>query len=97
VRQGDWKLIRFYCDNPDQSDRHELYNLADDPGERRDLASAQPDRVKQLAARLDQFLKDTSAVVPKPNPAYNPAAMPSKAKPAGSQKNQAAVAPKKSL
>ena len=33
VRQGDWKLIRLYCDNADQTDRHELYNLAADPGE----------------------------------------------------------------
>ena len=72
VRQGDWKLIRFYCDNPDQTDRYELYNLADDPGERHNLAAAQPDRVKKLAARIDWFLKDTEAVVPKPNPRYNP-------------------------
>ena len=80
VRRGDWKLIRFYCDNADQSDRHELYNLADDPGERRDLASAQPDRVKQLSVRLDAFLKETEAVIPKRNPAYNPKAAAGKAK-----------------
>jgi len=72
VRQGDWKLIRFYCDNADQTDRHELYNLADDPGERHDQASAQGDRVKHLAARLDSLLRDTSAVIPQPNPAYKP-------------------------
>jgi len=72
VRQGDWKLIRFYCDNADQTDRHELYNLADDPGERHDQASSQGDRVKHLAARLDSLLRDTSAVIPQPNPAYNP-------------------------
>jgi arylsulfatase A-like enzyme len=72
VRQGDWKLIRFYCDNSDQTDRYELYNLADDPGERHNLAAAQPERVKQLAARIAWFLNDTEAVVPKPNPGYNP-------------------------
>lgn len=70
VRVGDWKLIRFYCDNADQSDRHELYNLATDPGERHNLAATQPDRVKQLAAKLDQFLKDTEAVIPTANPAF---------------------------
>jgi len=79
VRQGNWKLIRFYCDQADQTDRYELYNLADDPGERHDLAPAQPGRVKQLAARLDSFLKTTEAVVPKPNPAYHPNARPVKA------------------
>ena len=76
LRQGDWKLIRFYCDNADQTDRYELYNLADDPGERRNLAPAQPDRVKQLAARIDHWLQDTAAVIPKANPAFNPNAKP---------------------
>ncbi len=71
VRVGDWKLIRFYCDNADQTDRHELFNLADDPGETRDVAAAHPDRVKQLAARLDVILRETSAVIPLPNPTYS--------------------------
>ncbi len=71
VRVGQWKLIRFYCDNADQTDRHELYDLSNDPGERHNLADAQPERVRQLARRLDQFLDKTAAVIPKPNPAYN--------------------------
>ena len=72
VRTEDWKLIRFYCDNADQSDRYELYDLANDPGERHDLAASQPQRVKELTGRLDFYLKATTAVIPKPNPAYNP-------------------------
>jgi arylsulfatase A-like enzyme len=72
IRQGSWKLIRFYSDRPDGSDRHELYDLKDDPGERHDLASAQPDRVNQLASRLDAYLKDTAAVLPRPNPSFKP-------------------------
>ena len=40
VRQGDWKLIRFFCDNDDQTDRFELYNLKDDLGESHNLAAA---------------------------------------------------------
>lgn len=86
VRQGNWKLIRFYCDNADQTDRYEFYNLADDPGERHDLSSAEPDRVKLLAARLDRFLIGTEAVVPKPNPAYNPNARQPKGTPASAKK-----------
>ena len=74
VRRGDWKLIRFYCDNHDQSDRHELYNLREDLGETKDLASVMPEKVKELAALIDGFLKDSGAVVPKPNPAYDPQA-----------------------
>jgi arylsulfatase A-like enzyme len=91
VRQGDWKLIRFYCDNADLTDRHELYNLADDPGEKHDLSSTQPDRVNQLAARLDSLLKATAAVVPKPNPAYNPNARQPKGKPDSAKKPAATV------
>jgi len=81
VRSGDWKLIRFYCDNPDQTDRYELYNLAADPGERHNLAAQQPERVQTLAARLDEFLTTTAAVVPVKNPRYDPQAKPEKAKP----------------
>ena len=76
VRRGDWKLIRFFCDGPDQQDRHELYNLAEDIGETTDLAGQQPDIVSELSALIDRFLSDTDAVVPKPNPQYRPGADP---------------------
>lgn len=70
VRRGDWKLLRFYADNDDGSDRFELYDLKSDPGESKNLASAQPERVKELNALIDGFLKDTEAVVPVRNPDY---------------------------
>ena len=76
VRRGDWKLIRFFCDGPDQQDRHELYNLAEDIGETTDLAGQEPDIVGELSALIDRFLSDTEAVVPKPNPRYRPGADP---------------------
>ncbi len=72
VRHGDWKLIRRFCDNNDLGDRHELYNLREDLGETNDLAARMPEKVKELAALLDGFLKDTAAVIPKPNPDYWP-------------------------
>ena len=74
VRKGDWKLIRFYADNADQSDRFELYNLADDVGETKDLAPAEPKRVEALNKLIDGHLEAVGAVVPKPNPRYNPRA-----------------------
>lgn len=70
VRQGDWKLIRFYCDGPDRADRFELYNLTLDPGEARDLAASEPARVRALSGLIDRHLADTGALVPRPNPAY---------------------------
>lgn len=85
VRQGDWKLVRLYCDGPDFTDRQELYNLAADPGEHHDLAAAEPARMKEMAARLDDYLKSTQAVIPKPNPAYRPALLSSPRKPAAAK------------
>jgi len=73
VRRGDWKLIRFYCENPDQSDKLELYNLAEDIGETRNLAGAEPARVLELNALIDKFLQQTKAAIPRPNPAYRAA------------------------
>ena len=72
VRLGPWKLIRFFCDGPNFKDRYELYNLAKDLSESHNLADRYPERVKRLSKLLDQFLRDTKAVVPKPNPRYNP-------------------------
>ena len=70
VRQGDWKLIRVFHDAPDRSHRYELYNLKDDIGERRNLAARYPDRVKKMDALIETFLKETNAVLPRPNPQY---------------------------
>jgi arylsulfatase A-like enzyme len=38
----------------------ELYNLADDIGEKNNLAEARPEKVKELRARLDAFLKNAA-------------------------------------
>jgi hypothetical protein len=70
VRSGGWKLLRWFG-NPDT---HELYNLASDLGESNDLAAKMPDKVKELGARIDRFLKDTGVQYPRPNPAYRPVA-----------------------
>jgi arylsulfatase A-like enzyme len=61
VRSGDWKLIRFYEDG-----REELYDLAEDPGETSDLAAAKPEVVGELRRKLDEWLKETGAKLPKP-------------------------------
>lgn len=70
VRKDGWKLLRFYADNDDGSDRFELYNLNDDPGESKNLAAQEPARVKELNGLLNGFLKDTEAVIPTLNPTY---------------------------
>ena len=58
LRMGDWKLLV----NPEEFKRDvqcspvELYNLAEDISEKTNLAAAQPERVKQMRARLDALL-----------------------------------------
>lgn len=63
VRMGDWKLLlnaneRDAEDAAETRGKVELYNLADDPAEAKNLADSQPEKVKELRARLDVFLKD---------------------------------------
>ncbi len=72
VRAGDWKLIRRFEPHPDYPDLRELYNLPDDIGEQRNLAAAMPEKVRELDALIDRFIERTGALVPKPNPAYDP-------------------------
>lgn len=65
VRDGAWKLIVRY-----EGPTHELYDLSADPSEAHDLASAEPARVRELAAALADHLTATGAHLPRPNPAY---------------------------
>ncbi len=65
VRQGDWKYIHFYEDN-----HGELYNLKEDPKESQDLAGRFPEKVAELRAKLEKWLKEVDAQLPTPNPDY---------------------------
>jgi arylsulfatase A-like enzyme len=89
VRVGDWKLIRFYGLNADQSDLLELYNLRDDLGETRNLAAQQPAKVTELNALITGFLQETEAVVPLRNPNYDPKAKASDAPKGKAKKTKA--------
>jgi arylsulfatase A-like enzyme len=62
LRAGDWKLIRgsvaphqFHGNAIGTSPCDQLYNLAQDPGERNDLAAKLPGRTRTLAAWLDKI------------------------------------------
>jgi hypothetical protein len=61
MRSGDLKMIRFY-----ETGKAELYDLRADPGVSRDLAAAQPGVVRDLQGRLDRWLEDVGAYIPKP-------------------------------
>lgn len=72
VRQGDWKLIRRFEPHPSEPSYYELYNLKTDLGETTNLAPENPDKVAHLGELIDTFIKETGAIAPKPNPAYEP-------------------------
>jgi len=72
VHRDDWKLIRIFHGGENGAHRHLLFNLKDDLSEKTNLAAQQPALVTELDALLEAFLKDTHAVVPVPNPAFDP-------------------------
>jgi len=67
ILRHPWKLIHYYEDG-----RDELYHLDDDPGEQDDLSASQGERVTALRACLDQWLHETGARFPEPDPEYDP-------------------------
>ena len=66
--QGDWKLIHYLEDGHD-----ELYNLEKDLEEQNDLANKHPQKVKEMRTQLDQWLKQTKATFPTPDPKFDSA------------------------
>lgn len=70
VRVNNWKLLRYFHANIDQTHLIELYNLDKDIIERQNIASRYPEVVKQLSARLDYYIEKTQTTVPIPNPVY---------------------------
>lgn len=65
VRDGDWKLIEFY-----ETGDVELYNLAEDFSERRNVATAEAERAGRMHEKLHRWLDQTGAVMPTQNPKY---------------------------
>jgi arylsulfatase A-like enzyme len=73
VHRGDWKLIRLFHQGEAGAHRHLLFNLCDDVGEQTNLAATKPDLVRELDGLITKFLTETQAVVPQPNPTFDPA------------------------
>lgn len=87
VRMGDWKLLSHPSEQDEEeiaarrarkaprrvgASTIELYNLAEDIGESKDLVAAEPEKVNELRGRLDAFLQD--AVKPAVETAVRPEA-----------------------
>ena len=61
VRVGDWKLIEWLEDGS-----VELFNVATDLSEKKDVAAQHPEIVQQLRERLHAWRKETGANMPNP-------------------------------
>ena len=59
IRSGDWKLIEFF-----ETGRVELYDLAADPGESRDLSAARPTVAERMRRRLAAWRARVGAKLP---------------------------------
>ena len=67
IRDGDWKLHEYFEDGT-----LELYNLADDIGESKNLATTHPEKASELHTKLKQWREKTGAAIPTdPNPQFD--------------------------
>jgi len=60
--QGEWKLRWEY--KSFGKGQWELFNLAADPAERKDLAAERPDKVQALAALWDDYVRTNNVILP---------------------------------
>ncbi len=65
IRKGNYKLLKRY-----EGKTFELYDLDNDISETNDLSDSQPEKVKELNALLEEWLVETNAKIPEPNPNY---------------------------
>ncbi|QDU27535.1 Arylsulfatase [Anatilimnocola aggregata] len=67
IRSDRWKLIEFYED-----DRRELFDVASDMREGRNVAAQNPQVVADLKKQLDDWRESVGAKMMTPNPDYSP-------------------------
>jgi arylsulfatase len=66
LRQGDWKLRWEF--KPLGKGDWELFNLAVDPAERKDLAAERPDKLRALVALWDSYVRTNNVILPSRSP-----------------------------
>jgi len=61
IRRGDWKIVW----DPREGDRAawKLFNIAEDPGEQRDLAAAEPERLRELEALWERYVSENGVIL----------------------------------
>ena len=68
IQRDGWKLIYFY-----ETEKYELYNIANDISEKEELSAKYPEKAKELYAELKTILTNADADIPSTlNPKFNP-------------------------
>ena len=62
IRSGDWKLIHMPV--PYGTGNWQLFNIADDPSESKDLADEFPDVVTELSIKWKDYERDNKVIIP---------------------------------
>ncbi len=62
IRQGDWKLRWQF--RPFGTGEWELFNLADDPAERFDLATKSPDKLEDMQGLWAEYVAVNNVILP---------------------------------
>ncbi|MBF0199101.1 MAG: sulfatase-like hydrolase/transferase, partial [Planctomycetes bacterium] len=66
IRVGDWKLVESYHD-----EIFELYNIAEDIGEKKNLADSNSEKAKSLRGQMQSYLAKVGAPMASRNEAYD--------------------------
>lgn len=64
LRKGDWKLVMI--EKPYGKGEWELYNIARDPSESQDLATAEPEKMQELLAGWDAYVEENGVILVTP-------------------------------
>lgn len=67
IRQGDWKCIHWYAG---RRPRVELFHLRDDPFEKHDLSQANPQKRRELMARIEAWRRECGVDIEKGLPDF---------------------------
>jgi len=66
IRQSDWKLL-WMC-KPFGTSRWQLFNIRDDPGETKDLASEHEDIRDKMVQHWEEYVKSNNVILPEVSP-----------------------------
>ena len=72
VRDGEWKMIRFFA-QPDKPERVELYNLVADIGETNNVAASHPEVVERLLQNMKEAHRINRQFLLPLDPGFTPA------------------------